>query len=75
MPPFTHELLSEDIGTSREMVTHYMNQFRKQGQYSRKGIVLYPGAYDAWLRHVSQQAANIPAPGEPTQTPPAERQT
>src|SRR5262245_22660300 len=52
MLPFTHELLSEDIGTTREIVTHYMNQFRKQGylQYSRRGIVLYPDAFENWLR-------------------------
>jgi CRP/FNR family transcriptional regulator, cyclic AMP receptor protein len=75
MIPVTHELLAENIGTSREIVSHYMNQFRKQGylQYSRKGIVLYPDAFDAWLRDASRQAANVPAPGEPTQPPPAER--
>src|ERR1051326_4466015 len=40
MAPFTHELLSQYVGTSREIVTHYMNQFRRQGylRYSRKGI-------------------------------------
>jgi hypothetical protein len=29
-----------------------MMQFRKQGylQYSRKGIVLYPDAFDEWVR-------------------------
>ena len=31
MIPFTHELLSQYVGTSREIVTHYMNQFRRQG--------------------------------------------
>ena len=38
MIPFTHELLSQYVGTSREIVTHYMNQFRRQGylRYSRK---------------------------------------
>src|SRR5206468_6685502 len=43
MVPFTHELLSQYVGTSREIVTHYMNQFRRQGylRYSRKGIILY----------------------------------
>src|SRR5215471_11987684 len=43
MLPLTHELLSEDIGTTREIVTHCMNQFRKQGylQYSRRGIMLH----------------------------------
>jgi len=76
MLPFTHELLSEDIGTSREIVTHYMNQFRKQGylQYSRRGIVLHPDAFDAWLRDASRERANVPAPGELRQSSPHERQ-
>jgi len=52
MVPFTHELLSQYVGTSREIVTHYMNQFRRQGylRYSRKGIVLYREAFRDWLR-------------------------
>jgi len=52
MVPFTHELLSQYVGTSREIVTHYMNQFRRQGylRYSRKGIVLYRDAMKDWLR-------------------------
>jgi CRP/FNR family transcriptional regulator, cyclic AMP receptor protein len=56
MMPFTHELLSQYVGTSREIVTHYMNQFRRQGylRYSRKGILLYRDAMKDWLR---QQAA------------------
>jgi CRP/FNR family transcriptional regulator, cyclic AMP receptor protein len=41
--PFTHEMLSRYVGTSREVITHYMNRFRKRGylSYSRKSIVLY----------------------------------
>jgi len=52
MTPFTHELLSQYVGTSREIVTHYMNQFRRNGylKYSRKGIVLYREAFREWLR-------------------------
>jgi CRP/FNR family transcriptional regulator, cyclic AMP receptor protein len=52
MLPFTHELLSQYVGTSREIVTHYMNQFRRQGylRYSRKGIVLQRDALREWLR-------------------------
>jgi CRP/FNR family transcriptional regulator len=55
MAPFTHELLSQYVGTSREIVTHYMNQFRRQGylRYSRKGIVLYR---DALTDHLRQPA-------------------
>jgi CRP/FNR family transcriptional regulator len=52
MAPFTHELLSQYVGTSREIVTHYMNQFRREGylRYSRKGITLYRDAFKEWLR-------------------------
>ena len=55
MVPFTHELLSQYVGTSREIVTHYMNQFRRQGylRYSRKGIILYKDAFKEWLRQTS----------------------
>ena len=56
MMPFTHELLSQYVGTSREIVTHYMNHFRRQGylRYSRKGILVYRDAMRSWL---GQQAA------------------
>ena len=52
MTSFTHELLSQYVGTSREIVTHYMNQFRRQGylRYSRKGIILYREAFRDSLR-------------------------
>jgi len=52
MLPFTHELLSQYVGTSREIVTHYMNQFRRQKylRYSRKGIILYRDAFKEFLR-------------------------
>ena len=52
MIPFTHELLSQYVGTSREIVTHYMNTFRRQGylRYSRKGIMLYRDALREWLK-------------------------
>jgi CRP/FNR family transcriptional regulator, cyclic AMP receptor protein len=59
MMPFTHELLSQYVGTSREIVTHYMNQFRRQGylRYSRKGILLYRDAMKDWLRQQASAAA------------------
>jgi CRP-like cAMP-binding protein len=76
MLPFTHELLSEDIGTTREIVTHYMNQFRNQGylQYSRKGIVVYRNSLDEWLRQASRESADVPALGRPWQSSREERQ-
>ena len=55
MRPFTQELLGQFVGTSREIVTRYMNQFRRQGylRYSRKGIILDPDAFREWLRQDS----------------------
>ena len=74
---FTHELLAEDIGTSREIVSLYMSQFRKQGylQYSRKNIVLYRDALHEWLGHAPRKLANIPARGAPMRPSLGERQT
>jgi len=55
MVSFTHEMLAQYVGTSREIVTHYMNEFRRQGylQYSRKGIILYRDAFKDWLRQTA----------------------
>jgi CRP/FNR family cyclic AMP-dependent transcriptional regulator len=46
IPPFTHQLLSEYIGTSREIVTFQMNHLRQKGflRYSRKGIEVFTQA-------------------------------
>ncbi|MBZ5727411.1 MAG: Crp/Fnr family transcriptional regulator [Acidobacteriia bacterium] len=43
MMPLTHEVLSRYVGTSREVVSQYMNKFRRQGyvSYSRRGIFLH----------------------------------
>jgi CRP/FNR family transcriptional regulator len=51
MMPFTHVLLSRYVGTSREIITQYMNRFRKQGylSYSRQGMLLHRDALRAVL--------------------------
>lgn len=43
IPPLTHQLISEYVGTSREIVTFQMNRLRQEGfiRYSRKGIDVY----------------------------------
>ena len=58
MIPFTHELLSQYVGTSREIVTHYMNSFRRRGflTYSRKGILLRRETLRDWVRHGDGEA-------------------
>jgi CRP/FNR family transcriptional regulator len=56
---FTHELLSQHVGTSREIVTHFMNQFRRDGylRYSRKNIFVYRESLRDWLRQGAAAAA------------------
>jgi CRP/FNR family cyclic AMP-dependent transcriptional regulator len=58
MIPLTHELLSQYVGTSREAVTQYMNQFRRQGyvRYSRHCIVVQQEALKGWLNHATVAA-------------------
>jgi CRP/FNR family cyclic AMP-dependent transcriptional regulator len=48
---FTHELLAQYLGTSREIVTRHLTQFRRDGyvQYSRKGLLLDREALYTWL--------------------------
>ena len=52
MVPFTHELLAQYVGTSREAITHCLNQFRRDGylQYSRKSIIIHREGFGKWLR-------------------------
>jgi CRP-like cAMP-binding protein len=44
MIPLTQRLLSQYIGTSREIISHHMNRFRRSGyvDYSRRAIRLHP---------------------------------
>ena len=59
MMPFTHELLSQYLGTAREIVTHHMNHLRNHGylQYSRQGIALNREALVEWLTREDSAAA------------------
>jgi CRP-like cAMP-binding protein len=59
MMPFTHEALSRFVGTSREIVTHYMNRFRRRGfiSYSRRGIVLYRDSFKTVLTGLTSSFA------------------
>lgn len=43
MMPLTQQMLSQYVGTTREIVSHHMNRFRKNGyvSYSRRGISLH----------------------------------
>ena len=52
IPPLTHEVLSRYIGTSREIVTTQLGQYRRLGlvRYSRKAIHVYPEALAEHIR-------------------------
>jgi CRP-like cAMP-binding protein len=54
LAPLTHELLAQYVGTSREIVTHYMSQFRRDKllSYSRSGIAIDQPALAARLHEV-----------------------
>jgi len=63
MIPFTHKLLAQYVGTSREVVTLFMNRFRRDGylSYSRKGnIVIHRDALTEWLRQPAVAQAGRP---------------
>ena len=55
IPPLTHQVLSEYVGTSREIVTSQMNLLRQKGvlNYSRKGINI---RMDAMREHFARGA-------------------
>jgi CRP-like cAMP-binding protein len=58
IPPLTHQVISEYVGTSREIVTFQMNHLRQQGflRYSRRGIDVYAAALrDRLQTHTKDQ--------------------
>ena len=63
MIALTHELLSESVGTSREIITHHMTKFRRQGYltYSRQGIVLQPERFSNFLDAAEDSPADANA--------------
>ena len=63
MMPFTHEMLSRYVGTSREIVTLYMNRFRKRGyvSYSRDGIRVYGDTLKTWLDGSGYPSSETPS--------------
>lgn len=56
IPPMTHQLISEYVGTSREIVTFQMNRLRQEGfiRYSRKGIDVHVEALTDHLRRTTE---------------------
>lgn len=59
LAPTTHEQLARYVGTSREIVTQYMNQFRRDHllRYSRRGVDLDVAALQRYLTNAHSAAA------------------
>jgi len=55
LPPLTHKMISQFVGSTREIVTHHMTEFRKLGylNYSRTGIIIYRDALMEWVQRNS----------------------
>jgi CRP/FNR family transcriptional regulator len=70
MMPLTHELLSMYLGTSREIATHFLNQFRRDGyvRYSRREMVVYADAFKEWLKQESVKKTSTKEPLADTYT-------
>lgn len=70
IPPLTHQLISEYVGTSREIVTFQMNRLRQEGfiRYSRKGIDVYVESLIEQLRRHDHPELWRTAGGQPQQT-------
>lgn len=51
LPPTTHEQLASYVGTSREIITQYLNRLRRQGllSYSRRGLELDVAGLEQFL--------------------------
>jgi CRP/FNR family cyclic AMP-dependent transcriptional regulator len=66
IPPLTHQVISEYVGTSREIVTFQMNYLRQKGllRYSRKAIQVYTDALAEYLQSRVAGGAHWPQPGE-----------
>jgi len=66
IPPLSHQLISEYVGTSREIVPFQMNHLRQKGflRYSRKGIQVYVDALSEYLDAQTRQQAGWSQPAE-----------
>ena len=66
IPPLTHQVISEYVGTSREIVTFQMNYLRQKGllRYSRKALQVYAEALSEYLESRIASGSHRPEPGE-----------
>jgi CRP/FNR family transcriptional regulator, cyclic AMP receptor protein len=66
IPALTHQVISEYVGTSREIVTFQMNYLRQKGflRYSRKGIQIYTDTLKEYLAAKTHEGVSWPASPE-----------
>lgn len=63
IPPLTHQVIADYVGTTREMINLQMSQLRHQGSlsYSRKGIQIRVRALRDHLRLPGRQRDGLPS--------------
>jgi CRP/FNR family transcriptional regulator, cyclic AMP receptor protein len=68
IPALTHQVISEYVGTSREIVTFQMNYLRQKGllRYSRKGIQVHVDNLREYLDGRLREASHWPDSPEPS---------
>ncbi len=59
IPPLTHQVIAQYVGTTREIISFQMNQLRHKGllRYSRRGIQIHAQALRDHLRQQGSQGA------------------
>lgn len=62
IPPFTHQVIAQYVGTTREIISFQMNQLRHKGllRYSRKGIQIETQPLQDYLHHLTHHEADEP---------------
>jgi CRP/FNR family transcriptional regulator, cyclic AMP receptor protein len=64
IPPLTHQIIAQYVGTTREIISFQMNQLRHRGllTYSRKGIQIDANALREYLRLLANSGTGTPPP-------------
>jgi CRP/FNR family cyclic AMP-dependent transcriptional regulator len=62
IPPLTHQVIADYVGTTREMINSQMNRWRRDGslKYSRKGIQINSRILRDYLRLPASRPTELP---------------
>jgi CRP/FNR family transcriptional regulator, cyclic AMP receptor protein len=65
IPPLTHQVIADYVGTTREMINSQMNRLRRDGylKYSRKGIQIHSRTLRDYLGLRGRRRVQLPGAG------------